>query len=70
MPLQVGAIDGTGNSAKHAGLFDFVEIGAFAASMLVIGLRIDGLPIRKVATQSALLAAGANVGLLLVTVFN
>lgn len=70
MPFQVGAlIDGTGISARQAGLFGFVEVGALAVGMLVIGLWIDRLPIRTVAILSALLTAGANVGLLLVRGF-
>lgn len=70
MPFQVGAlIDGTGISARQAGLFGLAEVGALAVGMLLIGQWIDRVPIRTLAVVSALLAASANVALFLVRAF-
>jgi hypothetical protein len=64
MPFQVGAlVDGGGRSAAQAGLFGFLEVGALAASMILVSNWVDRIAPRTIAVAGCCLAALANLGL-------
>jgi hypothetical protein len=70
MPFQVGAlIDGTGISSSQAGLFAFCQVGALAFGMILVSPWIDRARPTAVCIASALLSAGASLGLYLVHAF-
>jgi hypothetical protein len=70
MPFQVGAlIDGTGLTSSQAGLFAFCQVGALAIGMILVSPWIDRVQPTAVCIGSALLSAGASLGLFFVHAF-
>src|ERR1700736_4642263 len=64
MPFQIGAlVDGGGRSAAQTGLFGFLEVGALAASMILVSNWVDLVAPRTIAVVGCCLAAFANLGL-------
>jgi hypothetical protein len=64
MPFQIGAlVDGGGRSAAQTGLFGFLEVGALAASMILVSNWVDRIAPRTIAVAGCCLAAFANLGL-------
>jgi hypothetical protein len=64
MPFQIGAlVDGGGRSAAQTGLFGFLEVGALAASMILVSNWVDRVAPRTIAVAGCCLAAFANLGL-------
>ena len=64
MPFQIGAlVDGGGRSAAQTGLFGFLEVGALAASMILVSNWVDRIAPRRIAVAGCCLAAFANLGL-------
>ena len=64
MPFQIGAlVDGAGRSAAQTGLFGFLEVGALAASMILVSNWVDRIAPRTIAVVGCCLATLANLGL-------